>query len=176
MATETLRPGGAGSETNLPIYVATCAANWQCVDEVVADDLTTCLRGDIVSNNWLRDLYDIPAHSVGSGTINNVTIYFRVGGAKWITYSRSALLTHATAYDGDTVERAAGDWAWYNNSQVYTTNPNTGSAWTWAEVDAMEIGASLKPTTTTYGPYFTQIYVVIDYTLGVPRSHGFIIG
>lgn len=164
MATETLRPNGAGSETNLSIYAPnTGEANWEDVDEAVADDLTTCLRTPGSGNEgYLRDLYDIPAHSVGSGTINSVTIHWRIRGGSEL-YSRSALKTHDIVYDGDEKYHAASA-TWYNESQVYTTNPNTSLAWTWDEVDAMEIGIGAYSYGAAGSVYPTQVYVVVTYT------------
>lgn len=166
MATETLRPNGAGSETNIPIYAPdTGEANWEDVDEETADDLTTCLRARDTTN-WLRDLYDIPAHSVGSGVINSVTIHFRWRSHPEVSMSaRSAVRTHSTTYDGTEKEvGAGGGYDWHDDTEAHTTNPYTGSAWTWSEIDAMEIGASIKTSIINYGCFLTQVYVVIDYT------------
>lgn len=166
MATETLRPNGVGNETNLLPYAPnTGEANWEDVDEAVADDMTTCLGA--YGASYLRDLYTIPAHSVGSGVINSATIHWRYRTSNVDTppsgASRSALRTHSVTYDGAEKEQH-GIAVWYNESQVYTTNPNTGSAWTWAEIDALEIGWSAKAGQIDKNVYPTQIYVVIDYT------------
>ena len=165
MATETLRPNGAGSETNLSTYAPnTGEANWEDVDEAEADDLTTCLYTYPNSATWKRDLYAIPDHSEGSGTINSVTIHWRIRGGSQGVQSKSALKTHNTIYDGTEKSHGAGA-TWYDESQQYTTNPNTGSAWTWDEVDAMEIGISAKTSDDSGNAYPTQVYVVIDYTV-----------
>ena len=171
MATETLRPSGVGSETNLIIYAPnTGEANWEDVDEAVADDLTTALR------SWtdglpLRDLYACANSAVGAGTINSVTIHWRVRGAgSFAGYSMSAVRTHATTYDGTQKAHAAGA-TWWDESQAYALNPNTSSAWTWAEVDAMEIGLTAQADAT--GSWFpTQVYVVIDYTASITVTPG----
>lgn len=167
MATETLRPNGAGSETNLSIYAPdTGEANWEDVDEAVADDLATALRTLGNGTTYQRDLYACADHSTGSGIINSVTIHWRLRTAgDGEVYSKCALRTHDTTYDG--TEKYHNDPAapiWYDESQVYTENPNTSAAWTWAEIDAIEIGLSAKTGSDAKDCYPTQVYVVVTYT------------
>ncbi|MDZ4228604.1 MAG: hypothetical protein U1E54_05160, partial [Candidatus Levybacteria bacterium] len=47
-------------------------------------------------------------------------------------------------------------------SEVYTTNPSTGSAWTIAQVDALEAG--MKSYSSKYGGRIAQVYAVVDYS------------
>lgn len=168
MPTITLRPNGVGSEANLSIYAPnTGEDNWEDVDEAVADDLTTCLRTkgtDPDYPTFKRDLYACENHSQNcEGTINSVTIHWRIRGGGQTTYSRSALKTGGTIYNG--AEKSQSDGAtWHDWSQEYTTNPNTESAWTWSEVDAMETGISAATADESAGScYPTQVYAVVDY-------------
>ena len=144
MSTETLRPNAAGDETNIPDCVPnTGEAHWEDVDDVTPDDTTTRVRDNRdLPTTYLRDLYNLPAHSVGSGTINFIKIYFRCarydgGNAK------PSIKTHSTVYDGTEVTPSVSS-TWTTYSQTYITNPYTGSAWTWDEIDALQIGVSLK--------------------------------
>jgi len=77
--------------------------------------------------------------------------------------------THNTVYDGDE-ESAGGGSGWHNASKQYTTNPNTTDSWTWDEIDAMEIGGSLKTSCAANNAFFTQIYVIIDYSVETPKT------
>lgn len=174
---ETLRPNAAGTYTNLTRSGDT--ANYLCVDDVTPDEDTTfVLRNGI---GGATDTYNLPAHS-GSGTINSVTIYGRARkineGGRIYLYLR----THSTNYNSLVNELGT---SYSTKSWVHTTNPNTSSAWTWDEIDAMEIGQYM--TAYCVGPCgappyhtrCTQTYVEIDYTPSagdgvIPRSHGYI--
>ena len=170
MAVETLRPSGAGNECAWPGEVgAACPNHYQNVDEAVSDDATTMIQQGTV-NTTVRDLYDIPAHSVGSGTINSVTVYINARRGAVITgWAKPSIRTHATDYDGD--EKTLTD-SWVLYSHEWTDNPNTETAWTWDEIDALEIGVQGRKTTAAADKvYITQVYVEVDYT-GVYDSPG----
>jgi hypothetical protein len=167
MATETLRPNGAGNETNISIYAPnTGEANWEDVDEETADDSTSCLRN--FGTSYARDLYALPNHSSGSGVINSVTVHFRwrttyYTSGSYTSYARAAIRTHSATYDGSEKSSTASA-TWIDSAEAYNTNPYTGSAWTWDEIDAMEIGASVTTDSESQAAFLTQVYVVIDYT------------
>ena len=74
-ATETLRPNAAGDETSITFQYPASTEHWDKVDEAVADDASTSVREE--GTNYKRDLYNLPAHSAGSGTINKITVYVR---------------------------------------------------------------------------------------------------
>ncbi len=169
MATEILRPNGVGSETTLPWVVPNVGADhWQNVDEVTPDEDSTFVARGSASAAWNRDLYALPASS-GSGAINNITVYARVkcDGTPAQTNLVISCRTYSTTYED--VEKTTTD-AYANYSKVWTTNPNTGSAWTWDEIDALEIGIKLRRGATTYGTKCTQVYVEVDYTSGVEKT------
>jgi len=44
------------------------------------------------------------------------------------------------------------------------TNPDTDSAWTWDEIDDLEIGVDLKTDDSGDNVYCTQVYVEVSYT------------
>ena len=74
MATEILRPNSAGDETNIPYQSPDTGEHWDKVDDITPDDDLTALY---CGNGTYRDLYNLPNHSVGSGTINKITVYIR---------------------------------------------------------------------------------------------------
>ncbi len=60
---------------------------------------------------------------------------------------------------------------WATHSNTWTTNPEVGGAWTWAQVDALQIGVSMRASIETQIPtYCTQVYVEVDYTSGVTHE------
>lgn len=171
MATETLRPNGAGSETAITIQLPATGAHWDKVDEEVADDATTCVYqepstapGD--STIWRRDLYALPNSDVGAGTINSVKVYAKcwaqTGGQ---LCGKVSLRTNGTTYDS----AAFSIPAWTDTiviSNTWLVNPQTGIAWTWDERNALEIGESIMYNATNLVTVCTQVYGEIDYTAG----------
>ena len=158
-----LRPTGAGNSTNLNRGgMNPAGSNWASVDEVTSDG-----DGSYVftaSNlGYTTDTYQTADSGMSSGAINSVTVYnksrapFGWGGEN----VKTVLRTHSTDYFGS-VNSLTTNYTDY--STVYTTNPNTGNAWTWAEVDAMEIGTSLKGGGFIFAGLTTQVWAVIDYT------------
>lgn len=140
--TETLRPNGAGSETAITTQYPASTEHWDKVDEETPDDGTTYVSAGSAFV-WQRDLYALPDHT-GSGTINSVTVYARLkddAGSR--STGKISIRTNGTTYD---TSAYALTTSWANFSNVWTTNPNTSSAWTWDEIDALEAGISLYKT------------------------------
>ena len=163
--TATRRPGGAGDEANLTLVGAT--NNWEAVDEVNSDDDSTYVYTRDKSA-YTTDLHNLDDASL-SGTINSVTVYIRsrsvdpptqAGAYTWIK-------TNGVSYSGSEITLTT---SYADYSTVYATNPQTGSAWTWAEIDALQAGVGLRGSSTTGAEAqresrCTQVWVVIDYTL-----------
>jgi len=150
-----LLPEGVGAETNLALFGA--PTNWQAC---ASDDGDTTYVHQL-ANAWLRDTYDTQDSAIASGPINSVTVFIKArelvaGGAQAMT----ALRTHGVVYDG-AVKNLVAAYALY--STVYADNPNTVAAWTWAEVDAMEVGVSLKGDGAVPA-YCTYVYATVNYT------------
>jgi hypothetical protein len=155
-ATETLRPDAAGDETSITSQQPSSTFHWDKVDEVSADDSTTFVYTS--SASYLRDLFNFPAHSIGSGAISSVTIYFRIEGVTGTGYAKPSQKSNTTVTDGTEVSQ--GSTSWSTKSQIYYTNPATGSAYTWPEIDNLQVGVSLKNCSCT------QVYFVVNYTPG----------
>ena len=163
---ETLRPNAAGDSSALTAVGD--SPNYACVDESSADEDTTYVNRDYNSTAYTLDLYNLPAHS-GSGVINSITIYARCRKTHDVGYAKIACKTHSATYYGS--EETLGE-SYANYSKQYTTNPNTSSAWTWTEIDALQVGVSLKhvisgPPEMGQGTRCTQVYVEVNYTSGV---------
>jgi len=101
------------------------------------------------------DLYGLPDHTTEDGIISNVTVYARVYGdhnGDWI--KKVVIKTHSTSYE----ENISGIDEWSNKSHSWNTNPNTSSAWTWSEIDALAVGLKFQ-----FGKC-SQLYVVVTYS------------
>jgi hypothetical protein len=170
--TLTLRPNGAGDETAISSEYPQETDHYADVDEVVADEDTTYVRESSPSA-YKRDLYALTGHTTESKIIRSVKIYFRIASGELgsIIYAKPSQKSGTIVTDGTEVTSVATDYATF--SQTYLTNPATGMAWTWAEIDALQVGVSLKSA----GAYFaqcTQVYVEVTYGLAlITGSHTF---
>ncbi|RLG47348.1 MAG: hypothetical protein DRN92_03375 [Thermoproteota archaeon] len=164
--TEILRPNGAGSWTILNPYPSS-NENWECVDEVVSDEDSTYVYYTDSPYPYGRDTYSLQDHSQGSGIINSVTVYVRCKkiGTSLLVACRPAIRTHSANYPPITSTEDARllTTSWTNYYRTWTTNPYTGQAWTWSEIDSLEAGVDLHGTSTTQA-LCTQVWVVVDYT------------
>ncbi len=166
--TETLRPNAAGDKTELSQYPSS-GQHWDKVGEATADDDSTYVASN--STNWIKDLYHIDDHSAGSGTVSYVKGYIscRAISTAENTSASVYIKTNGEAYFG-TEETVTTSYAVY--SYQWDTNPQTGLAWTWDEIDALQIGASLrKANNETKWTRCTQIYAEVNYTT-VPPTEG----
>jgi hypothetical protein len=159
---ETLRPNAAGDETGISWQSPGTGAHWDKVDEASADDLTTYIY-TTNSSSYQRDLYNVADHTV-SGTVNSVTAYFRVASSSFSyqVKAKPSIKTHNIVYDGN--EQTVSS-SWESDSQTWANNPNTGTAWTWSEIDALQAGVSLEGSFFSTAARCTQVYVDVDYSL-----------
>jgi len=153
-----LRPDGGGDYAQWDVTGATYdyeATN----DQSDTTDIYTNLVGEI-------DLMNIQNLPAGSGTIHSVTIWFRgqvfnKGG----TPERAAtyLKTNTNYFQGGNNTMVA-EPSWGDYSEVYTTNPQTLSAWTWDEVDALQAGVVTVTQDSDEPIHVSEVWVVVDYT------------
>ena len=158
--TEILRPNGAGSETGIN-RASGYGAHWQYVDDTTPYDWSSYVFYASYRGGSGRDLYALPDHT-GSGTINKVTAYIRIanfGGTYCGAKGAVAIRTDSNTYDGTD---NCCTYLWTTYSKEWTTNPSTGQAWTWDEINALEAGVKL--TYLRMPPLCTQVYVEVDYT------------
>lgn len=170
MATEILRPNAAGDETNIHQQYPNSTYHWDKVDEETADE-TTFVYDSTQDDVYYRDLYNLPAHSVGSGTINSITVYARAKGASSINQAslKIALKTNGTPYESSEIQVTG---SYDNYSEQWDTNPATELAWTWDEIDALQIGVAIRRCYTGigYSTRVTQVYVEVDYTAPTAKT------
>jgi len=168
-STETLRPNAAGDECNIAEETgAACPNHYLNVDEVTADDDTTTNYTSTTA--YQRDLYNIENHSTVGGTISQITVYARCEGDTAVDQvSLKIAIKSGTGtgapdtVDEDTAEEITTSWANYSNA--WTTNPATSAAWTWDEIDKLQIGVALRECHSSIhlDSFVTQIWVVVAY-------------
>ena len=163
MATEILRPNAAGDSTEFTVTGATY--NWQAVDEATPDDDVTYVGYALYSK---KDLYNIQDSGIDDGdTINKVTLYARVKKPTSTYYKGYYGLKSGATEDWGTEITFTASYVDY--SREYTTDPNTGSAWTKAALNALQIGERILDGANS-GMRCTQIYVEVDYTAVTEKS------
>ena len=159
----TLRPNGAGASTQLSKVGDT--ANYLCVDETSRDSATTYVK--IVGSEDAAvtgiDLYALPDHSSESGTINSVTAVMVAKYVMRISTGAPRIQVNGTNY-GNAAGGLTTSYATY--SQTWATNPNSGVAWTWSDIDALQAGCVLTGARRSGDARATQIYIEVDYTEG----------
>ncbi len=159
--TETLRPDGAGDETLITDQFPLSGAHWDKVDEATSDDDSTYVSTE--QGQFEEDLYNIANHSTGSGSINYVRVYI-VGSAEVNPTTTNAYVhikTNGVEYNG-TEETTTTSYATY--SYQWDVNPQTGSDWTWAEIDALQIGVGIRRPKNNRWTRVTQVYAEVNYT------------
>lgn len=168
MPIETLRPNAAGDITELTPHGA--VNNWQCVDEAVPDEDTTYVD---IEDDDKKDLYNLPAHS-GSGTINKITVYQRSKEAAPEAVSYSVIKIGGIIHYGD-LKAMTTSYQTFNHE--WAINPTTSVAWTWADIDNLQIGVRLDVISGTHNfGYCTQVYVEVDYSLAAAGGAGSAMG
>lgn len=154
------RPDAAGTY-GVELDASGDATNWECVDEVTPDDLTTYVYED---NNvsYGKDLYGLPDHTVAQhGDQLNVTIYYRVKNNTRAECSApgpgtaiAKIRTHDTNY---TLSAKTLTDSWTDYNYTWDLNPNTNQEWTWDEIDDLEAGIDM------IAGKCTQLYINVHY-------------
>lgn len=155
--TITLRPNGAGDKTEA--FKVGAATNWECVDEIAPDYLTTYTWTDNASGDKI-DLYHMENSGIGAGVIKKVTFFAVFRSSTFGSGITLRAKTHGVEYAMGSGQMSAD---WNTESWVSTTNPFTGVAWTVAEVDAVQSGYDLWTTTAGKSTFCTQSYMVVEY-------------
>ena len=164
MATETLRPNGAGDTTIWGTQYPGTGSHYDKVDEAVADDDDTYI--DSGEDTGATDLFALANHSVGSGTITKVTVYARMKESGTAN-AKIVIKTGGTEYTSDYVGTTTS-WADYS-AEWGATNPKTKVAWTWDDIDALQAG--VYAYTTAGHVYCTQVYVEVEYGASSYSQH-----
>jgi hypothetical protein len=152
----TLRPNGPGNYTEFDNLVG-APTHWEAVDDVTPDDDSTYVDS---ATFWDRDTYALTDSGIPAGsTINSVTVYVyakRLSAGLFQGWF-FIMIRSGTTNDFSQLKVSTTNYGLF--SHEWTTDPNTGSAWTIAAVDALEAGA-----VALTGVRVSQVYVEVDYT------------
>jgi hypothetical protein len=96
-----------------------------------------------------------------TGTINSIKVKVYIKSNAECTESRIACLTLEGAWYSSW-QTTATDYGWLE--KTWTTNPGTGLAWSWDEINILQIGVYAWLEEHTF--QVDQCYVEVDYTIG----------
>ena len=160
--TENFRPEAAGDKTNITDQYPATGEHWDKVSENISDSDSTYVATD--SNAWQEDLYNIADHSTqtAAGTINYVKVYMECRATANATQTNAYvhIKTNGVEYNGSE-ETLTISYATY--SHQWDDNPQTGQAWTWSEIDALQIGVGLRRPAVDEFARCTQVYAEVGF-------------
>lgn len=164
MATVTLRPTSdyAQYPTNRSILYEVPKGDtifYDKVNETTPDEGAT--RNECLQSNKADAYVDYGFTSTGitAGTITDVTItarYAQSSDKMWLQ-PRIEQSYYGTRY-------TKSDTSYTNQTWSFSTNPDTGSAWTWTDINNLVAGIGFGRDTTKGSPAITQFYLVVTYT------------
>jgi hypothetical protein len=163
---------GAGAGTNILYkdlyptsditteWTYTNTPHWSQVDEVYTSpdtaDYVATASSSYVNESWgLADYSPSPALPTDYAIVN-VTLYeyaTRTGTCNFYLQIKTNSAFYLVS------KSLSVSWAWYSNT--WTTNPQTGGYWTWALVNALEVGCRGKQTLGM--PEVADCYVRVYY-------------
>ena len=164
--TAILRPNAEGDHSDLSEH-GEGSAHWSKVDEEISDGDTTYVYMDTKADKY--DIYQL-SDSSQTGTITSVEVTSKCrreddSGSFTI---RNVIKTNKTTSKGNpqSVSTSYTDY-----SDTYSTNPITGNAWTWTEIDALQVGPNLI---TDHYRWIrcTQVWVEVNYSTSAYNTSG----
>jgi hypothetical protein len=158
-------PSGNGTYTNATIG-AGAGALWQQVDEVPHDSDTTYLLTTGTDGQAYTALFDAAAVLPAVQSVNAVKAVYACQRDGANTLDRLRFRSGSTDSDGADIIFGAG-YTLIRADRIFTTDPNTSSAWLAANMSALEAGVIERDTNLCR---ITAIYLMVDVTLPVTQE------
>lgn len=136
---EGLLPNGAGNSTQ---WTPSAGSNYQCVDENPPDDDTTYVASSTVGH---KDLYAMTSVKTPPGTIRAVVPWALARQDDAATRVIKTKIRENVTEGSGANHTMTSAYQYYKGGAVdaFPNNPDTGSPWTEAEVNAMECGVEV---------------------------------
>ena len=168
LASAYLSPTAAGDLTEFATQYPASGEHWDKVDDdpFVAHDFDATYVGDVSSGSNKEDLYNLGSLPVGVGAISYIRVYciVKANNSSITRTANISIKTGGTIYYGTSFYPNS---AYNTETETWTTNPQTGLAWTIAEVNALQAGMRINGSVIipvlTWS--VTQIYVLVVFTL-----------
>ena len=168
VTTITLRPAGNGYSSMWPTQYPAYGYHWDKVDEETTDENSSFIS--LGSSGEIVDLFYHGGYT-GSGDITEVRLYVRgcnIGGSSSYSWWRGVLRIGSTNYYGTQYSYATvipyTTWSW-----SWATNPATGIAWRWTDIEALQFGIAAYNGNGGDTTRCTQVYLEVDF---VPTPGG----
>ena len=162
MAKLTIRPNAAGNQQGWDAE----GGGYDRVDEVISDGDTTRVytpTDDRVATFNLDD------STTERGAISGIEVFINTKGVDPISKTvQLAIRTGGTDYFSS--DQTYNNTSYHEESNTWSTNPDTSSAWTWEEIDSLEAGMK---RISGGGQAVTQVWVVVTYTPATIEQEGF---
>ncbi len=157
-----LRPIGTGDETEVKSQSPATGDHWDKVDEAASDGDGTYVSEDRTA--WNEDLYNTANHSTqeAGGDVQYVEV-FMVSRASANSTQESAYVHIKTngLEDNGASENLSTNYTSYSNQ--WNINPQSGSPWTWNEVDNLQTGVGMRKAGAAIDSLCTQVYANINF-------------
>jgi hypothetical protein len=177
---QILIPIGCGDETQLCAQYPDDGSHWDKVDEYPTPDDKETYVSTYGSNSWKRDLYEISdANTTITTDIDSITVYYRfASGTTAEVQVKPIIKIGDEVYNATATTTTGTDFV--TKSWNLTENPDTGEAWTWDEINALQAGIEMKGPSSKKPALCTQVYVQVNYescavSAEVPRGDLFIV-
>jgi len=142
---------------------------------------TTALQVKRVNLSYANQETETLASTTQTGTITSVEVHFKALASNTVDGAVSLLLTQSTLYAGilqpitkGTLLGSGGasDTTGFQEStpDIYTTNPYTGVAWTWSDINQLQVGAQAAALAANDVIQFSQFYININFTTQAPQK------
>jgi hypothetical protein len=157
-----LRPNAAGTTTGLSVNAG---SNYAAVSETSSDGDTSYVYTTSTTSgaNAPRDTYSVPSTTLSGFTIQSITVHIvaKDQSNTYGGYARPYLRIGSTGYYPSSYNALTTSYVEYTNT--WATNPNTSAAWTWANINSLEIGVQMYSASYSYYARCTQVWVEITY-------------
>ena len=150
MAVTTLRPNAPGATQNWDAE----GGDYTRVDEASSDGDTTRLY---TPTNGRVATFNLDASGLSGVAITGVTVYINTRSLDAID-NTVQLVVRTGGTDYFSSDKVYNSTSYHLESATWSTNPNTGMAWTISEVDALEAGMK---RISGGGQAVTQVYVEV---------------
>jgi hypothetical protein len=153
-----LRPIAAGTTTGLSVNTG---SNYAAVDEASSDSDTTYVYR--TSSTAAFDTYTAAGTTLSGLTIQSITVHIvaKDQSNTYGCYARPYIRIGSTGYSPSSYNSLTTSYVEYTNT--WTVNPNTSTAWTWANINSLEIGVQMYSYSGSYYARCTQVWVEITY-------------